>query len=74
MGGSSSAHSGIVWVYLTINLAKCEFAKAKVSHLGKVVGQGKVHPVRAKVLEVDQFPVPTSKVWWGTMVGLSFSS
>lgn len=30
---------------LTINLAKCEFAKATITYLGKVVGQGQVHPV-----------------------------
>ena len=31
---------------LTINLAKCEFAKAMVTYLGKVVGQGHVRPVQ----------------------------
>ena len=34
---------------LTVNLAKCEFAKATVTYFGKVVGHGKVRPVRAKV-------------------------
>ena len=46
---------------LTINLAKCEFAQASVVYLGKVVGQGVVRPVRAKVLAIDRFPPPTSK-------------
>lgn len=32
---------------LTINLAKCDFAKATVSYLGRVVGQGIVHPQHA---------------------------
>ena len=34
---------------LTVNLAKCEFAKATVTYLGKVVGQGQVWPIQAKV-------------------------
>lgn len=31
--------------HLTLNLAKCEFAKARVTYLGKLVGQGQVRPV-----------------------------
>ena len=46
---------------LTVNLAKCEFAKATVTYLGKVVGQGHVRPVHAKVTAVEEFPVPTTK-------------
>ena len=46
---------------LTINLAKCEFAQATVVYLGKVVGQGEVRPVRAKVMAIDHFPAPTTK-------------
>lgn len=46
---------------LTINLAKCEFARATVVYLGNVVGQGKVCPVRAKVQAIDNFPVPSTK-------------
>ncbi|KAL0175369.1 hypothetical protein M9458_031337, partial [Cirrhinus mrigala] len=33
---------------LTLNLTKCEFAKAIVTYLGKRVGQGQVRPVEAK--------------------------
>lgn len=51
----------LAWACLIINLAKCEFVKATVTYLGKVVGQGQVRPVRAKVLAVDQFPVPKPK-------------
>uniref|UniRef100_A0A674E7Q6 Gypsy retrotransposon integrase-like protein 1 n=1 Tax=Salmo trutta TaxID=8032 RepID=A0A674E7Q6_SALTR len=47
--------------HLTINLAKCEFAQATVTYLGKVVGQGEVRPVRAKVVAIDAFPPPTTK-------------
>lgn len=36
---------------LTVNLAKCEFARATVTYLGRVVGQGQVRPVNAKILE-----------------------
>lgn len=46
---------------LTVNLAKCEFARATVVYLGNVVGQGKVCPVRAKVQAIDNFPVPSTK-------------
>lgn len=46
---------------LTVNLAKCEFARATVTYLGKVVGQGQVQTVRAKVQAIDSFPPPASK-------------
>lgn len=46
---------------LTVNLAKCEFAKATVTYLGKVVGQGHVRPVDAKVSAINEFPAPTTK-------------
>lgn len=46
---------------LTVNLAKCEFARATVTYLGRVVGQGEVRPVQAKVHAVEQFPVPVTK-------------
>ena len=46
---------------LTVNLAKCEFAQATVVYLGRVVGQGKVRPIRAKVLAIDKFPPPVTK-------------
>lgn len=41
---------------LTINLEKCEFARATVIYLGKVVGEGMVRPLWAKVLAIDNFP------------------
>ena len=47
--------------HLTVNLAKCEFAKATVSYLGGVVGQGRVCPVRAKVQAIDDYAPPTTK-------------
>lgn len=34
---------------LMLNLAKCEFAKATVTYLGKQVGRGQVRPVDAKL-------------------------
>lgn len=46
---------------LTINLSKCEFGKARVTYLGKVVGGGHVRPVNAKVEAVCAFPVPTTR-------------
>ena len=32
-----------------------------MTYLGKVVGQGFVRPVRAKVLAIDGYPPPTTK-------------
>ncbi len=46
---------------LTLNLAKCEFAKATVVYLGKIVGQGQVRPVDAKISAVMEFPAPKNK-------------
>lgn len=46
---------------LTLNLVKCEFAKAVVTYLGKQVGQGQVKPVEGKVAAILDFPVPTNK-------------
>lgn len=46
---------------LTLNLSKCEFARAVVTYLGKIVGQGQVKPVKAKVEAVVSFPSPTNK-------------
>lgn len=51
----------LAWAKLTVNLAKCEFAKATVTYLGKEVGQGEVRPVRAKVVAIDCFPAPVTK-------------
>lgn len=51
----------LVAATLTVNLAKCEFAQATVVYLGKVVGQGKVRPVNAKVVAIENFPPPTTK-------------
>ena len=46
---------------LTVNLAKCDFARATVTYLGRQVGQGEVRPVRAKVEAVEKYPPPTTK-------------
>lgn len=46
---------------LTVNLSKCEFAKATVQYLGKIVGKGVVRPVEAKVEAIWNFPVPTNR-------------
>ncbi|KAJ8346467.1 hypothetical protein SKAU_G00278680 [Synaphobranchus kaupii] len=40
--------SRLSFAVLTVNLAKCDFAKATVQYLGKIVGQGQVKPVEAK--------------------------
>lgn len=55
---------------LTVNLAKCEFARATVTYLGRVVGQGHVAPVQAKVRAVEHFPRPTTKKELQRFLGL----
>lgn len=47
--------------HLTINLARCEFARTTVTFLGKVVGQGQVQPLQTKVAALRQCPVPSTK-------------
>lgn len=44
-----------------VRARKCEFARASFTYLGKVVGQGEVHPVEAKVAAVQNFPPPATK-------------
>lgn len=40
---------------LTINPAKSEFAQARVTYLGQVIGQGKVKPVDTKISVISKF-------------------
>ena len=51
----------LVWAGLTVNLAKCEFAKATVTYLGKEVGQGQVRMLQDKVDTIVRYPPPTTK-------------
>ena len=46
---------------LTVNLAKSQLVKAKVTFLGHVIGQGEVQPVKAKVEAIFNFPQPADK-------------
>ena len=46
---------------LTLNLAKCEFARATVTYLGKQVGQGKVRMLADKVAAIVSYPPPTTR-------------
>lgn len=52
----------LVELKLTLNLAKCEFARVTVVYLGNVVGQGQVRPVRGEILAIDHFPPPSTKI------------
>ncbi len=45
---------------MTVNLAKCSFAQATINYLGKVVGNGEVRPLSAKVQAICDYPVPTT--------------
>lgn len=46
---------------LTLNLKKCEFAKATVTYLGKQVRRGKERPIDAKISAILSYPVPTTR-------------
>ena len=50
-------------------MAKC-IAKATVTYLGKVVGQGNVWPVQAKVTAIMQYLVPATKKELQRFLGL----
>ena len=56
---------------LVLNLKKSEFAKATVTYLGHVVGQGHVLPRVAKVQAIQEFPVPTGKRELMRFLGMS---
>ena len=62
--------SRLAGAHLTVNLAKCEFAKATVTYLGRVVGQGQVRPVDAKVRAICLLLKRSSCdfwAWWVTI-------
>ncbi|XP_077946752.1 uncharacterized protein LOC144388777 [Gasterosteus aculeatus] len=65
--------SRLVDARLTVNLAKCEFAQATVAYLGKIVGQGQVKPVHAKVVAIDKFPVPANKTELRRFLGMPYN-
>lgn len=46
---------------LTLDLAKCEFGRATVTYLDKVVGRGQVKPVLCKIEAILSFPAPSSQ-------------
>ncbi|KAK4314756.1 hypothetical protein Pmani_013983 [Petrolisthes manimaculis] len=46
---------------LVINLAKCDFARATITYLGHVVGQGHSASLLAKVEAILDFPVPKDR-------------
>lgn len=61
LAGIKALFHRLAQAHLTVNLAKCEFARATVTYLGKEVGQGQVRPIRAKTLAIDRYPTPTCK-------------
>ena len=56
---------------LVINLAKCEFARAKVIYLGHEVGFGKIAPKDSNVLSILNFPMPTTRKEVRRFLGLA---
>jgi len=61
MNSLKTVFARVAKALLTVNLSKCEFAKATVTYLGKQVGQGQVKPVNAKILAITEFPRPSNR-------------
>lgn len=59
LGTLTEVFSRLAKALLTLNLAKCDFAKVVVIYLGKKVGHGQIRPV--EVSAILEFPVPLNK-------------
>ncbi|XP_076859481.1 uncharacterized protein LOC143512733 [Brachyhypopomus gauderio] len=46
---------------LVLNMEKCDFGKGEIIYLGKVVGNGTVRPLNAKVDAICAFPAPETR-------------
>ena len=46
---------------VSINLKKCEWAKAKITYLGFQIGEGKLEPKDKNTEAIRNFPLPTSR-------------
>ncbi|XP_066969281.1 uncharacterized protein [Macrobrachium rosenbergii] len=46
---------------LTINLAKSNFAKARVKYLGHVIGSGEILPKTTNIEAILNYPIPTNR-------------
>ena len=55
---------------LTVNLVKSEFAKATVQYLGRVVGQGHILPLTAKVQAILAIVPPTNRKALARIIGM----
>lgn len=71
MQGIRALFERLIWANLTVILAKCEFARATVTYLGRVVGQGQVGAIEAKVTAVQKFPAPANKKELMRFLGLA---
>ena len=56
---------------LTVNVAKCEFARATVTYLGRQVGQGKVRALDAKIKAITDYPKPKTRRDLRRFIGMS---
>ena len=66
MAESSVACSSVLLIMrpaagITLNLAKCEFAKSQVKFVGRIVGSGTHHPDPERVEELVRVEPPSSK-------------
>ena len=56
---------------LTIKPKKSQFGMDSCSYLGHVIGNGEVHPEKAKLQAVEEFPTPTMKKQVRAFLGLT---
>ena len=56
---------------LTINIAKSEFSHAALTLQGRVVSQGQIKPIEAKVKAISDFPPPTCKTQLMMCLGMA---
>lgn len=52
-------------------MSKCEFGKATVTYLGKIVGNGHIRPIEAKIESICAFPVPSNRMELHRFLGMT---
>ena len=56
---------------LTVNAAKCTFAKAETEYLGHVIGRGVIKPQVQKVQALQSCPLPQTRTQLKSFLGMS---
>lgn len=51
----------LAYATLTLNLAKCEFAKTTVTYLGWEVRHGQAQPINDEIVVINEYPKPKTR-------------